>query len=195
MTMATFLLAAVGDVLPILFVLVAIATGIINYFREKSAAEQAKLKRNRRQTETRRDEEMDNDIDMFLEEVSGGDERPRRKRPQRKRPRPPGQRRPKRKRPAQEREESQERRQSVAERHMESGVGQRHVQSSVSGRHVESSVENRHLESNVGTAGVAERRSRAMAASPIAKMLKSSDGVRTAIILNEILSPPPGRRK
>lgn len=195
MTMANYMLAAgVGDVLPFLFVIVAIATGIINHFREKSAAEQAKQNRNRRQSQSHRDEEMDSEIDMFLEEVSGGDERPRRKRPQRKRPRPSGQRRPQRKRPSRDREESQER-QSVADRHVESSVSQRHVQSSVSDRHVESSVGSRHLESNVAAAGVADRRSKTAANSPIAKMFNSADGVRTAIILNEILSPPPGRRK
>ena len=188
MTMATYLLAAgVGEVLPVLFVLVAIATGIINYFREKSAAEQAKQQRNRnrRQTQTRRDEEMDSEIDMFLEEVSGSDERPRRKRPQRKRPhrkrtRPPGQRRIE-----EVVEEVEKQRQSVADRHVESSVSQRHV---------ESSVENRHLKTNVGAESVTQRRARTAAALPLAQMLQSADGVRTAIILNEILSPPPGRR-
>lgn len=188
--MATLLLANVGEVLPFLFVIVAIATGIINYFREKSAAEAAK--KNRRPSR-RRDEDMDNDIEMFLDEVAAPDEREQ-QRPKRKRPRQSQQKRPQRKRPQREQREETAERKSVADRHMQSSVSDRHVQSSVGDRHVESKVENRRLEPNVEAAGPQVRRRKVPAATPIGRMFQSSNGVRTAIILNEILSPPPGRR-
>ena len=197
--MSMYLLAAgIGDVLPVLFVLIAIASGIINFFREKGAAKQAKQPEHGRPPGGR-DDAVDSEIEMFLEEVTGPDGRERR--PQRKRPRRSQRDRPKRKR-AQREPEPQEpvRRESVADRHMElaeqSSVGKRHVESHVGERHMQSGVEERHLVRGVGTAaaGARSRSTRAGKTSPIMAMFQTAGGVRTAIVLNEILSPPLGRR-
>lgn len=186
-----FLAAGVGDVLPVLFVLIAIASGIINYFREKSAAQQAQPGRPVRP----RDDGGDSEIEMFLEEVSGPDgrERPQRKRPRR---RPQQGRRP----PREKKPEAEPARQSVADRHMDLGersnIGQRHVDSHVGERHLESNVEHRHLRSNVEgeAAALATRSRRTVKRTPIMRMLEGAGGVRTAVVLSEILSPPKGRR-
>jgi hypothetical protein len=197
--MSLYLLAAgVGDVLPVLFVLIAIASGLINFFREKGVAQQAKQQQHGRPPGGR-DDQVDSEIEMFLEEVTGPDGRERR--PQRKRPRRSQRDRPKRKRPQREPEPQEPvGRESVADHHMEvaerSSVGQRHVESHVGERHMPASVGERHLVPGVETAA-ADAGSRSMSTgkrSPIMGMLQTAGGVRTAIVLNEILSPPPGRR-
>ena len=198
--MSMYLLAAgVGDVLPVLFVLIAIASGIINFFREKGGAAQQAQQQQRRRPAGGRDDEIDSEIEMFLEEVTGPDDRERR--PQRKRPRRSQRDRPKRKRPQREPgPEQPARRESIANRHMEvaelSSVSQRHVESNVGQRHMRTSVEERHLIPGVESAA-AEAKSRSTSTgrkSPIIGMFQTAGGVQTAIVLNEILSPPPGRR-
>lgn len=194
----SLLAAGVGDVLPVLFVLIAIASGLINFFREKGVAQEAKPQQHGRPPGGR-DDQVDSEIEMFLEEVTGPDGRERR--PQRKRPRRSKRDRPKRKRPQREPEpEEPVRRESVAKHHMEvaelSTVSQRHVESDVSERHMHTNVEEQHLVLGVETAA-ADAKSRSMSTgkrSPIMGMLQTAGGIRTAIILNEILSPPPGRR-
>ena len=53
------LAAGVGDVLPVLFVLIAIATGLINFFREKGVAQQAQ------QQQVQGGQQQDEDLLVF----------------------------------------------------------------------------------------------------------------------------------
>lgn len=110
-------------------------------------------------------------------------------------------RRPKRQAPTTS-EPAEPPRRAVSERHLKnSQVGQvanRHVASQVRDQHLHSQVENAHLhpEADLGVGGLSTlSRSSDEAVHPIAAMLNSSDGIRNAILLNEVLAPPLSRRK
>jgi hypothetical protein len=211
MNFPVLLAADISDVLWVLFVLVAMVSGIINKFKENKAADEMRQRRAQRGGPGR--EQLQDEISQFLDEL--GSETPQ-QRPQ------PRQQRSRRESAQQRRRETavgQDRDESSADTRSRSGRGRkrqdqdissvkkRHVQSSVQDRHVRSSVHNRHLDSEVGdhqvgtfggaTDEITDADITAMAAAgvpPVAQMLRSRNGIASAIVLNEILSPPVSRR-
>jgi len=241
MTTALLLAAGLGDVLPAVFVVIAIISGIMNYVKEKKATQEAQQRRGK--PKANRSESLQNEIDSFLREVKDGtpvetlepqgEARPRpmrqpqsnrpagdrqqqagrqqqsgqarqqRQQQQRRRPpqdQPQGQRPPRRRQRDQEQEPRQSERDPqevpVAARHLASselsGVRSRHVQSDVSQRHIDSDVSHSHLPTGKLTGTPVALATRQ--ASPLAVILAQTGGVRNAIILNEILSPPVSLR-
>lgn len=205
MNFPVLLAADISDVLWVLFVLVAMVSGIINKFKENKAADEMRQQRAQRRVQGR--EDVQDEISQFLEELGSGT--------------PAQQQRPRRNRGGQRREAAGSRDQSESSARQRSRSGQgrkrqerdvgsvkdRHVQSSVQDRHVQSSVHDRHLDSDVGdhqlgTLGepvveISDADVNTMAAAglpPVAQLLASRKGIANAIVLNEILSPPVSRR-
>ena len=198
-------MAGIGDVVPALFIIIALISGLLNFLKEKKNAAEAEDLR-RRKRERKRGGQPDDELSAFLNEVGAAETTAP----------PPSQRR--RKRPSQrdraqqrrqQREQAQEENDQSRRRPGKSGVAERHLETSemgtVSSRHVESSVESRHLESQVADqhlfevegeedagAAAAERSSEP---HPLVELLGKREGMRNAIILNEILQPPPSLRK
>ncbi len=211
---AHLLLAAdFGDVLGVLFVIVALVSGIVSKFKENKAAEEIRERRAQRGGQGR--EQLQDEISLFLEEL--GSETPSGR----------AQSRPQKSRREQTRSGRQSQSSGMTNERGESGgqqrarsrrgqkrpadeissVKSRHVHSSVQDRHVRSDVHNRHLDSDVGdqmvgrlVESVSDARdvqTSAIAAAglpPVAQLLTRRDGIASAIVLNEILSPPVSRR-
>ena len=200
------LFADVGDVLPVIFVLIAIASGIVNFFKERRAADQ--LKPRMRNDADAVDSELQSEIDAFLEEVSTGKaDSPRPARPaqveQRRRQARSSQEEERRRRIRARRErerrerEAAKARESLESRHLEASdigkVSQRHVPSAVEDRHLESVIAIESTQESAAESAVSEPAARA-AAAQIPALLQQPGGIRNAIVLNEILSPPVSRR-
>ncbi len=193
-------MAGIGDVAPALFIIIALITGFLNFLKEKkNTAEAEDLRRRKRE---RKQDQPNDELSVFLNEVGASETKA-----------PPSQRR--RKRPSQ-RDRAQQRRQQREEAEEEqqtrsrpgtSGVADRHLETSemgtVSSRHVQSSVESRHLESHVADQHLYEVEEDAGAAAaergakphPLIGLLARPEGVRNAIVLNEIFQPPVSMRK
>lgn len=197
-------MAGIGDVVPALFIIIALISGFLNFLKEKkNAAEAEDLRRRKRE---RKQGQPDDELSAFLNEV-GASETTTPPSSQRRRKRPSQRDRAQQRR--QQREQAQEENDQSRRRPGKSGVAERHLETSemgtVSSRHVESSVESRHLESQVADqhlfeveveedagAAAAERSSEP---HPLVELLGKPEGMRNAIILNEILQPPPSLRK
>lgn len=191
------LTAGIGDVVPILFIVIALISGFLNFLKErKNAGEAQDMRRRKRERKNERDDELS----QFLDEVATSDTKPQ-QRQKRKRPtqRDRSQQRQKRREQTMQSEErlrrSPAKSSSVASRHLDTEEF-----SQVRDRHVQSSVENRHLESQVSEQHLYESDESSQTATPtatkhpIAQMLARPSGIRDAIILNEILQPPLSRR-
>jgi hypothetical protein len=205
----TAILAGPGEFLPILFVLIAIASGIINFVKERRAAvDRDGVLAGGLEGDGNANQELQSEIDAFLQEVSPGEfeeARPSRQRnPQQKRRRRRNnsdeeaeRRRQVRARREHEKRQSEtdSKRQSIRKRHLEtsdlSDVSSRHE---VANRHVDSSVEDRHLEDHIDGSSDAQPVSRATAGSSVTELLRRPGGFRDAILLNEILGPPLANR-
>ncbi len=200
MTHTPLLAAGAGEIVPVIVVLITIASAIVNFIKEKAQAAQREQQVNNR--DAKRDPQLQSEIEQFLEQVSAGTSRGRNRsepvevtdadvfeQPSRKRERPPQQRQ----------KEPQKPKTSVAERHLESKGGgkisDRHVQSQVREHHLQSQVAQSHLTTHVGGGTVEVSASSIAASSSFAELLSNPDTVRNAMILNEILSPPLARRK
>jgi hypothetical protein len=193
------LTAGIGDVVPILFIAIALITGFLNFLKEKKNAAEAQDMRRRKGA---RGNQRDDELAQFLDEVATSDTKPQpRKRQQRKRPtqRDRSQQRQKRREQNMQSEErprrSPAKSSSVASRHLEteelSQVSDRHVTSSVESRYLESKVAEQHLYETDGVATAATEESKI---HPIAVLLARPGGIRDAIMLNEVLQPPLSRR-
>ncbi|MDA0588694.1 MAG: hypothetical protein O2820_13065 [Planctomycetota bacterium] len=190
--------AGIGDVVPILFIVIALISGFLNFMKEKKTAEEVQdMRRRKRPPKNERDDELA----QFLDEVATTDTKPkqrqRRKRPtQRDRSQERQKRRDENKQSEERPHRSPTRSSSVASRHLDTEEF-----SQVRDRHVESSVENRHLESQVSEQHLYETDEAATAETPatrqhrIAVLLKRPGGIRDAIMLNEVLQPPLSRRR
>lgn len=195
------LTAGIGDVVPILFIAIALITGFLNFLKEKkNAAEVQDMRRRKRE----RNPDQDDELAQFLDEVATSETKPKPRRPQgRKRPtqRARSQERQRRRQQTTETEQQPQRRSgnstSVASRHLEteelSQVRDRHVQSSVESRHLESNVASQHLFESDETPSEASKAKSSR--HPIAQLLARPGGIRDAILLNELLQPPVSRRK
>ncbi|MFT5092438.1 MAG: hypothetical protein ACI93T_001258 [Porticoccaceae bacterium] len=201
----TAILAGPGEFLPILFVLIAIASGIINFVKERRAAADRDMVN---AGGGNADRELLTEIDAFLEEVSPSDfeetKPPRQRNPQQQR----------RRRRNNSDEEAERRRQVRARREHEKqqaetdrnrkSIGNRHLETSnlsdvrsrheVANRHVNSSVEDRHLEDHIDGSSDAQPVATASNGNSIAEQLRSPGGIRDAILLSEILGPPLANR-
>ena len=206
----TAILAGPGDFLPVIFVLIAIASGIINFVKERKAAA-GRAEGNPRDWQARGDEDrqLQSEIDAFLQEVSpdnsGQTRSPRQGSSQQRQRRKAAseeeaeRRRRVRARREQERHqlEAEQRRQSLRTRHLET--------TEVSSRHVESSVEDRHLSANFDNAPARSRRKSSLddpigkpavstQASSVVALLRQPEGIRNAVLLSEIIGPPLANR-
>lgn len=205
----TAILAAAGDFLPILFVLIAIASGIINFVKERRAAA-GKVDFESDDFAGRGDanSELQSEIDAFLKEVSPSDfeeATPARQSSagkQRRRRKNNSNEEAERRRQVRARREHEKRqaetdrnRTSVSKRHLEtsdlSEVRSRHE---VANRHVDSSVEDRHLEPHIDSSTEALSVSIASNGNSVTQLLRSPGGIRNAVLLNEILGPPLANR-
>ena len=171
--------------LSVIFVLIAIASGIVNFIKErKAAAEREGMKAGGWQGGNA-DRELRSEIDVFLQEVSPDDaaeSRPSRSQQQRRRQAISDEEAERRRelRARRERERRQrkakQQRQSTSKR--KTGAGDL---DGVSSRHVESSVENRHLQSHIaGSADsdlLSQRGSQDQEASRISALLHQPDGI------------------
>ena len=204
MATTAILAAGPGEFLPILFVLIAIASGIINFVKERRAAADRDMVN---AGGGNADRELLTEIDAFLEEVSPSDF---------EETRPPRQRNPQqqRRRRNNSDEEAERRRQVRARREHEKrqaetdrnrkSVGNRQLETSnlsevssrheVANRHVDSSVEDRHLDANLDGPTVERPAPNATAGSSVTELLRSPGGIRDAILLSEILGPPLANR-
>lgn len=206
MNVPMLLAVDISDVLWVLFVLVAMVSGIINKFKENKAAEEVRQRRAQRGGVQGR-EQVQDEISVFLEEL-GSDTPARKPRPEQRtrRERAQQQRRPKRRQNVAEREASDR---SARQRSRPSGSKKRleHEVGTMKDRHMQSAVQERHLQSHVGDhqpgtlaeslIEAPESRADAIAVAglpPVAQLLARRDGLANAIMLNEILSPPVSRR-
>ena len=209
----TAILAAPGDFLPILFVLIAIASGIINFVKERrAAANKVNFDSPDFAARGKVNPELQSEIEAFLQEVSPNDfeevapVRQGNAAQQRRRRKKNSDEEAERRRQVRARREHEKRqamedrkRESVRKRHLEtselSEVSSRHE---VANRHVDSSVHNRHLEPQIHAAAASFTELNATNGNSVAQLLRNPVGIRHAILLNEILGPPianrPGRK-
>lgn len=185
-------MAGIGDVVPVLFIIIALISGFLNFLKEKkNAAEAEDLRRRKRE---RKQNRPDDELSAFLEEVgaTGATERPKPRRRKRSSQRDRAQQRRQQREKAQQ-EQDRPSKSSVADRHLETSplgqVSSRHVESAVEHRHLQSQVADQHLYEQEDSAGIGNL-STETRVHPIAKLLSSPDGIRNAIIINEILQPP-----
>lgn len=200
-----FLLAAgPGEILPVIFVVIAIISGIVNHIKEKNAA--AARMANRGGGRNPREANLQGEIESFLNEVSASD-RPDEE--NRRRQRPPNrqgqqQRRKKASRPREDapakRPPRENRRESVASRQLDKGdighMRERHVESAVEQRHLESKVAESHFEDDeygAAPAGIVGGKQNVSAAG--IELFQQAGGIRSVIVMNEILSKPISRRR
>ncbi|NQV27742.1 MAG: hypothetical protein HQ518_25620 [Rhodopirellula sp.] len=218
----TVILAGPGDFLPVIFVLIAITSGIINFVKERKAAadrDNANVRGGggdwKANGNGNANSEFQSEIDAFLQEVSperSGSSRPQGQgdsQQQRRRKKTPSDDDAERRRQVRARREHERRqleedqkRQSIRKRHLETGdlegVSSRHEVSKRHVGHVESSVEDRHLTPQIdgSTTGdsVGEDASQPFEAGLMVAMLRNPAGIRNAILLGEIIGPPVSRR-
>jgi hypothetical protein len=209
----TAILAGPGDFLPVLFVLIAIASGIINFVKERRAAAEREVGNAGRGNAGRGNpnNELQSEIDAFLQEVSPDDfveesppPRPTRTQQQRRRRRASSDEEAERRRRVRARREHEKqqaaedrKRQTVKQRHLEtSDLGDVSDRHEVANRHVDSSVENRRFEDHIDgpSQATAPRATGPAGNSSVADLLQQPGGIRDAIMLNEILGPPVARR-
>lgn len=221
----SLLAAGPGDILPVIFVLIAIASGIVNFVKERRAAEQVRPRREG--GDDGDDPELRSEIDAFLKEVSGGggssqpdttaaqqqraQERRRRSREEEERRKRIRARRERERRAREEAVAAATERESVADRHLDTsdigGVSQRHVESLVENRHLDSHIddevlgnERESMTDHIGdttdafATGSPSRGEQTATQAALVDMLRRPEGMQTAILLNEILSPPISRR-
>lgn len=199
-------LAGNDGMVAIITILIMAASGVVNYMKEKRA--EAKRRQELEQGTLGPDgERLQSEIDQFLSEVENAAKGKSTRKQQEAHELTDADvidtRPAKRQRSDNLQGQTEAQRRAVAERHLQqSNVGQvskRHVQSQVREHHLRSDVEKKHLtpERDLGLTGVPKdsMASSAKAVSPLAAMLRSPDGIRTAILLNEILSPPVSRRR
>ncbi len=203
----TVILAGPGDFLPVLFVLIAIASGIINFVKGRHATAEREVGNAGRGNANN---ELQSEIDAFLQEVSPNDLEesplPRQNRPQeqRRRRRASSDEKAERRRRVRARREHEKRqaaedqkRQTVKQRHLEtSDLGDVSNRHEVANRHVDNAVENRHFEDHIDgpSQATAPRATGAAGNSSVANLLQEPSGIRDAIMLIEILGPPVARR-
>ena len=206
----TAILAGPGEFLPVLFVLIAIASGIINFVKERrAAAGRVDFESDDFAAKGNANPELQSEIDAFLQEVSPGEfeeARPTRQgnpqQQQRRRRRNSSDEEAERRRQVRARREHEKRqsetdrnRKSVRKRHLEtsdlSEVRSRHE---VANRHVDSSVEDRHLKDRIDGSSDAQPVATASNGNSVAELLRSPGGIRSAVLLNEILGPPLANR-
>jgi hypothetical protein len=210
----TAILAGPGEFLPVLFVLIAIASGIISFVKERKVAVEREVgNAGGGDVRANVDGELQSEIDAFLQEVSPDEfeeAKPARQSNTQQRRRKSSsdeeaeRRRRVRARREHERQQAEEdrQRQSVRKRHLEaselSDVSSRHE---VANRHVDSTIEDRHLEDHIDgpSLAAAPLAATTVGNSSVAELLQRPDGIRDAILLNEILGPPlanrPGRKR
>ena len=198
-------MAGIGDVVPALFIIIALISGFLNFLKEKKNTAEAEDLRQRKRE--RKQNQPDDELSAFLDEVGASETTSA---PQQRRRKRPSQRDRARHR-RQQREEARAETERPRRRPGKSGVAERHLETSelgtVSSRHVESSVESRHLESQVAdqhlfdvekenagatTAATTESSSES---HPLLGLLGKPEGMRNAILLNEILQRPSSLRK
>jgi len=199
--------ADLGNVVTGLFIIVAIASGIRNFLKERGNAQQMQHMR-KRQKQDRKLAKND-ELSQFLNEVgaTGKPSTPqKRKRPSQRQQadKRRKQRMSRGTRQAQKPQDTRRPRKSQAE---SSGVGDRHLNTddlgSVREHHLESKVKDRHLESEVADQHLFEDDVTPLQQSsgqkqnvhPVAALLSEPVGIRNAILLNEILQPPLSLRK
>lgn len=206
----------IGTLISVVFLVIAFLSWIINLINGQNQAPKARGPQNRPQRAGGGQDRLQNEIEVFLQEVQG------RKRPQDKpraaappvpeqvRERPPRRARPKRPAPQARRTQPAARRQAKPETRqpdrksvqekvakelepLAAGLDERHLKSQIDGSVAEHL---KHLESNLTPSlevlpeVVAEQAS----AGRIGELLRDPTGVRQAILLNEILSRPVGLR-
>ncbi len=200
-------LLAAGDAMgAVIVILIMVASGIINFVKERRA--EAKRKQELEEASGNvANQQLRGEIDKFLTEVEAAnrgqsprykeaaieltdadviDSRPARKKAEVRRVEP-----------------VEEKRQAVSERHLKdakvSRVGQRHVASQVRDHHLQSQVQSSHLspEKDLGTGGVSTANGPGLYDNPhpLASLLSDAEGIRNAIVFNELLGPPVSRRK
>lgn len=213
------LFAGVDDVIGIVFVLVAFIGWIVNLISGKGQAQGGKPRPPARP----RDEKLQKEIDIFLEEVGGQKNKPAPQRPaaQPSRPAPAGAAKAKRKKlptavsvetapqPAKRRVPGSDMATRAAPVSKDLGSGVRahlaeHMESHKLGEGVAQHLKHRVSESvaeHLGSFSVAPTAGQVSADAAVArahevvKLLKSHATVKQAILLNTILQPPPGRRR
>lgn len=200
-----FLLAANDGVGAVIVVLIMVASGIINYLKERRA--EANRRRQLEESSPQfGNDQLRGEIDQFLSEVAETN----RSSPVRRQEEAIEltddhviDQRPARKKSARNGEEltRQQRRsanQRVAKESQFGQVAQRHVASQVREHHLHSQVETSHLVPQVGhtvsDGTMSPPLSTQDGSHPLALLLSHSEGVRNAIILNEVLGPPVSRR-
>lgn len=207
------ILAGPGDFLPVIFVLIAIASGIINFIKERKAAVgKVDLDPGDWEAQGNPDSELQSEIDAFLQEVSPGNSEP--SRPQRQ-----GNPQQRRRKKVESDEEAERKRQVRARREHErrqleedqkrKSLRTRHLDTSelgeVSHRHVENAVEDRHLrpiDDNLPARQPRRSSFEAPAvktdlqfqASSVVAILREPGGIRNAVLLSEIIGPPLASR-
>ncbi len=203
----TAILAGPGDFLPVLFVLIAIASGIINFVKERRVAAEREIGNAGRGNAN---DELTSEIDAFLQEVSPSEfeesppPRQNRGQGQRRRKRASTDEDAERRRQIRARREHEKRqaeqdrtRQTLKQRHLaKSELGDVSSRHEVANRHVDNSVENRHFEDHIdGPSQSTDLRATGLAGnSSVADLLRQPGGIRDAIMLNEILGPPVSKR-
>ncbi len=216
------LILADGGIATLIFVAIAIISGIYNFITERIAA--AKLKEQQAANGGgRRDDKLRTEVDSFLDEISSS--QPSKSTSQSRRkpaevtfeelmedaaPQRPTRTQPQSNKKATSRAQPAQPQKSkpVSQRHLQSSdigqMRQRHVESHVAESHLQSHVGQSHLTTSfdsTGTAGTAEeatsvsRDFQSAGAAAVALLLSSPQSVRDAIVMNEILSPPVSRRR
>lgn len=207
MATTAILAAGAGDVLPVLFVLIAIASGIINFVKERKAAAEREAGNAGRGNPNR---ELQSEIDAFLQEVSPDDSEPARPARQshtqrQRRQRANSDEEAERRRRARARRErtrkqaavEKRKRESVRDRNLDtSGLSEVSSRHEVANRHVDSKVEDRHLEDRIDgpSQAMPNQAVGAQTSSLVTDLLQRPGGIRDAILLNEILGPPLANR-
>jgi len=200
------LFAANDGIGAIIVVLIMVASGIINYLKERRA--EANRRRQLEESSPQfGSDRLRGEIDQFLTEVAETnrgssvrrseealeltDEHVIDQRPARQKSAGRGD--------EQTRQQRRAANQRAAKDTQFGQVAQRHVSSQVRDHHLQSQVESSHLVPHVGLAVGGETMSPPMStqegAHPLATLLSNTEGVRHAIILNEVLGPPVSRRR
>lgn len=214
MSQNLILAAGDGGVVTAIVVGIAVISGIYNFITERIAA--AKLKEQQMANGGgRRQDKLRTEVDSFLDEISSSQSST----PQSRRkpaeltfddlmeePVPQRSTRPQATRPQPQSNKSQaaqpQKNKPVTQRHLQNSdigqVRQRHVESHVADSHLRSQVGQGHmatqLDSTSAAAGVTVD-VQSLGAAAVASMLCNPQGIRDAIVMNEILSPPLSRRR
>ncbi|MDA1162502.1 MAG: hypothetical protein O3B13_05345 [Planctomycetota bacterium] len=207
----TALLAApgAGDFLPIIFVVIAIISGLVNFIKERRAGEQVNAGM---RGDANIDQGLQSEIDSFLQELSPGDSNASRSprqsgtQPQRRRKRASSPEEVERKRRVRARREHDrledevaKNRMSLSKRHLEtndlSEVSHRHVRSAVGGRHLEPQIHDLMEQSPKPTPTPNISPETSFVTGSVHALLRQPGSIRNAVLLTEILGPPIARRR